>query len=332
MSSVSFSISSRSSSSITARVKWVPDSSKFTYRAKVSAGGHTAYASLGSSGTSYGSATVSGLSSNTSYTVSVLIQWNDGGGWRDGEASDSGSVMTYSADPYVRSASYSGGYVTISWTQSQGGGASTIHGRVFVSDGSTTIASADVSSVSSSNSTRVYTGTLKPGTYYANALSWNSAQEYDDYYSAYGTKVSFVVASYLLWSWTMASESFNASDDAQATSAQLSASYRAVTQRGKTTAFSWQVFNDLCRWVLQVLTQAGAGWSPTYAMPLATYIKSSDKTLTATKWNSLAYNAQRACSALGKTVSFTARSPGDKVYGSYFTTLVNNVNNAIKGV
>lgn len=330
MSSVSASITGRTSSSITVYVSWTPSSSAASYRARVTAGGRTAYISLGSSGTSGGSTTISGLSPNTSYSYSVLVQWNVGSGWQDGGASDSGSVTTYSTGPLVNSASYSGGYATVTWTQAQGGGASTISGRVFISDGSSTVASVDVTA-NNMNITRVNTGTLKGGTYYANVITWNSALNYDGRYAS-GSRVSFEIASYLLWSWSAANGSFNASAAATATLTQLNDAYTAITQHGKTTAFSWHIFNDLCHWVADLLSEAGGTWSDNYAALSGTYMTSSDKALTAIRWNSLSYNAQRAGSALGKTISFTARSKGDTVLGSYFTALVNNLNSAIEEV
>ena len=178
------------------------------------------------------------------------------------------------------------------------------------------------------NITRVNTSTLKGGTYYANVITWNSALNYDGGYAS-GSRISFEIASYLLWSWTATNGSFNASAAATATLAQLNDAYTAITQHGKTTAFSWRVFNDLCHWVADLISEAGGTWSGNYAVLSATYMSSNDKALTAIRWNSLSYNAQRAGSALGKTISFIARNKGDAVLGSYFTALVSNLNSVI---
>jgi hypothetical protein len=329
MSTVSASCSARTSSSVTMRISWTPDSSSFRYRALLTVGSRSTYVSLGNSGTSTGTATITGLSANTSYSWSVVIQYYDSS-WKTGGARDSGTIMTYNLSPVISSAAYSNGYVTVSWSQAHGGNASTISARVFVSNGSSTIASADVTAGGSGNnsySTRVSVGKLTSGTYYVNVISFNSAASYDGWYASAG-RVSFTVVTYMPWSWTKAADSYNESNGS-ASYSQLVSACSAVTGKGKISDFSHTVFNDLCRWVNAVLTQAGNAWSSSYASYSATLMTESDRVLTAVRFNSLSYNAKRACTALTKTISFTARAKGEKVSGSFFTALVNNLNSAI---
>lgn len=126
-------------------------------------------------------------------------------------------------------------------------------------------------------------------------------------------------SSLVLWYW-------NASNGS-ATATQTSNAYTAVTSKGYTTSFSYLVWNDMCNKVKEVLDKKGYAWNTDYGLTLSqTLMSSSDKVVTAARWNTLNYNVRRRYD----TSSFQAVSTGDIVYGSYFTSLMTTVNNWIR--
>lgn len=104
--------------------------------------------------------------------------------------------------------------------------------------------------------------------------------------------------------------------------------YAAVIGNGPLSDFSYTVWNSLCDKVQECLDRAGESWytyhgpnggyTPTYS---ATRMSSSDKTLTAARFNAVRGN-------IGSHVS-TGISPvskGDKVLGSYFIKIADALN------
>lgn len=118
------------------------------------------------------------------------------------------------------------------------------------------------------------------------------------------------------WSWT--------SSNGEATTVMTRNAYTAVTSNGYTTDFSYYVWNDMCAKVLEVREYAGYSWSSNYASYSATRMTSSDKEITATRFNSLRFNI----GALYST-GISEVSKGDIIYGSYFTTLMSKLNSLI---
>ena len=330
MSSVSASCIKRTSSSVTMRVSWTPSSSSFMYRANMTVGGSTQTYIWGTglTGTATHDFTFNGLISNANISWSVLIYYYDtsAGQWKPGTVSDSGTIMTWNSAPSVSNASYSNGSVTVNWSQPLGGGASPVSATIYIEKGSKSYTQAVTAS--SSNTTTITTGTLEAGTWHVSVESQNTAARYDKGYSSSNSGTFMVEEPYLKWSWTRASGSYNASLG-NATYSQVAAAYSAVTGHGNISDFNHTVFNDMCSWVNYILSKAGSLWSSLYASYSSTLTTSSSKVLTAVRWNSLAYNVQRACTAMGRTTSFTARARGDKVSGSFFTALVSNLNSAI---
>lgn len=115
------------------------------------------------------------------------------------------------------------------------------------------------------------------------------------------------------WSWTAS----NGSASATATRT----AHAAVTGRGKTTSFSYLVWNDMVDKVREILEAKGLSWDARFASYANTKMTSSDKVISAARFNSLRFNIGSHYSTGIDTVG-----RGDLVYGSYFTTLTNCVN------
>ena len=121
------------------------------------------------------------------------------------------------------------------------------------------------------------------------------------------------------WSWS--------SSNGSATAAQTAAAYRAITNNGFVSDFSYVVWNDMVSKVNNVLSASSGSWNSKYATYSETLIHSSDRTLTAEKFNSLRYNI-----GLGASTGIAEVSSGDTVYGSYFITIANALNTWIDSV
>lgn len=115
------------------------------------------------------------------------------------------------------------------------------------------------------------------------------------------------------WSWLASNGS--------ATAAQTQTAYNAVLDRGKVNAFSYLVWNDLVDKVYDYRTAKGHQWANNYASYANTRMSASNKTLTATKFNSLRYNIGSLYST-----GIAEVATGDPVYGGYFVTLADCIN------
>lgn len=115
------------------------------------------------------------------------------------------------------------------------------------------------------------------------------------------------------WSWT--------ASNGNASASLTQAAYSAVVNKTAVTNFSYLVWNDLCDKVKEILDATGGSWDSTYATYANTKMTSSNKTLTATKFNSLRYNIGSHYST-----GITDVYPNDDVLGSYFTKLASCIN------
>lgn len=125
------------------------------------------------------------------------------------------------------------------------------------------------------------------------------------------------------WTWTAQNTGGNA------TAQQTRNAYSAVTNNGTTNQFSYKVWNDMCEKVNEVLdAYSGGSWNNYYASFANTKMTASNKTLTATRWNSLRYNVGSHY-ATSNVRRIDEVDTGDRVYGWYFTVLMQCVNNWI---
>ncbi len=118
------------------------------------------------------------------------------------------------------------------------------------------------------------------------------------------------------WDW----ESAGATSDAT----QMKTAHNAVLYNGKTTDFSFYVWDDLCNKVNELLHYKGRTWDTFYATLLNTRMKYNDKELSALRFNSLRNNLDFAWGTGMDKVE-----PDDDVLGSYFIALANCINDCI---
>ncbi len=122
-----------------------------------------------------------------------------------------------------------------------------------------------------------------------------------------------------LWSWTASNGS--------ATDTQTQNAYAAVTNKTAVTNFSYLVWNDMVDKVKAVLDSTGESWSTNFATYAETRMSSSDKAITAKRFNSLRFNIGSHSST-----GITDRAKGDYIYGWYFTTLASSLNSWINSI
>lgn len=200
--------------------------------------------------------------------------------------------------------SYTDSSVTIAVTGIQSG--QTIRFYVREDPGNTTAADKSYTA-SATYMTRTLSG-LSPDTDYACSVKVDDSWIGTQYFTTESSSISVEE-----WSWS--------SSNGTATSSQTSKALSAVKNKGSLLNFSYLVWNDLVDKVKEVQDAKGKSWITKYASYSATKMSSSDKRLTATRFNSLRYNIGYYYST-----GIPEVSKGDIVYGYYFTTLANCIN------
>lgn len=123
-----------------------------------------------------------------------------------------------------------------------------------------------------------------------------------------------------LWDW-------NVSNGSNASVQQTKNAYTAITTKGSILNFSYTVWNDMVDKVKEILDETSSSWNSTYATYANTKMTSSNKTMTATRFNSLKYNID-----LHSSTGIATQSSGNIIYGSYFVTLANRINTWINAI
>ena len=169
---------------------------------------------------------------------------------------------------------------------------------------------SDLEEIDTSSRTVTISGLTPNTTYVINYYGYNSGGTGPYMDTAFLATTSGLID---YWSWT--------SSNGSASSTQTRNAYTAVTSHGYTEDFSYLVWNDLVDKVQEILDAEGEGWSTMYASYSATRMTSSSKTLTATRFNALRQN-------IGAHVAtgINEVSRGDRVYGDYFITLTDCIN------
>ncbi len=121
------------------------------------------------------------------------------------------------------------------------------------------------------------------------------------------------------WDWYSSNGTGGSSGNA--TASQTRAAYNAVTGKGKTSNFAYEVWNDMVNKVHEILSAKGLSWDNEFTSFSGAKMSSSNKVLTAAKFNSLRYNI-----GLHYSTGISTVSKGDTVYGWYFTTLTDCMN------
>ena len=117
-------------------------------------------------------------------------------------------------------------------------------------------------------------------------------------------------------------------DVGEAADIETMSAYNAITKQMETTEFSYKVWNDLCAKTREVRNARGgtSSWRSDFLSYSDTLMLSSDKILTAERFNSLRINigSMQDVSSIPYPVI-----KGGKVDGSYFLTLTNALNDEI---
>ena len=115
------------------------------------------------------------------------------------------------------------------------------------------------------------------------------------------------------WDW-------NASNG-YASANQTRTAYNAVTGQGYLSDFSYLVWNDIVDKVKEILDAIGEPWEAVYLSYSNTRMNSSDKAMTAARYNSVVY---QIWNYYGGT--FLSATQGGTIYGSLFTDLTARIN------
>ena len=164
----------------------------------------------------------------------------------------------------------------------------------------------------STKTTWTVTG-LEPETSYLAYLSWSTTTvgqgNYDSTTVITSSKPTFID----YWNWNQ--------NNGSATAALTRTAYNAIQNRGAVASFSYLVWNDIVDKVKEILDEVGDPWDTRYTTYSGARMSSSDRTLTADKFNSVSYNI-----GLRVSTGINTQYPGDIVYGDYFITLTDCIN------
>lgn len=174
------------------------------------------------------------------------------------------------------------------------------------------VSSFTFTEIPSSGTTKWMTKTgLKSGTRYSVSIEVEDlVTGWSNSWSARVTTDKILVSA---WNWS--------ASNGTATASQTKTAYDALINKGALSDFSYRVWNDMCSKVIEIENAAGLTWSTKYASYADTKMSSSDKVLTATRFNSLRYNIGRSYST-----GINEVASGDTVYAWYFTTLARCMN------
>lgn len=205
-------------------------------------------------------------------------------------------------------ASFSISYTDTSVTISVKGVSKGDRVRFFVrEDSGSEMTIADKIYTASSSSIKKHFSGLSPETDYACNVEIGEEWIGTQYFT---TEASISIDE---WSWT--------SSNGSASTKQTKSAYNAVTGNGDVNDFSYLVWNDMVDKVYEILDVSGSSWDSEYASYSSTKMSTSNKKLTALRFNSLRYNIGSHYST-----GISEVSRGDPVYGWYFTRLTNRIN------
>ena len=124
------------------------------------------------------------------------------------------------------------------------------------------------------------------------------------------------------WSWT--------NSNGTATAQQTQKAYTAITTKGYTTDFPYQVWNDMVDKVNEIIKYENGTWRTNYLTLEDTKMKYNDRDITAQRYNSLLNNIWAYC-GLADINQFSKYkvNTGDDVLGKYFTDIATYINNGI---
>lgn len=177
--------------------------------------------------------------------------------------------------------------------------------------------------------------------YYYQNLSQGKSYKFRVFYNAEESDSEYIYCDDVIdipialekWSWT--------SSNGSATTSQTKKAYTAITSQGKLTDFSYLVWNDMVDKAVEILDASGKTWltkndntGATYATATNTRMTSSDREMTALRFNSLKFQIGN------KIGTGTTDYPngiqdverGDKILGEYFVIFGSKLNDWIDKV
>lgn len=289
------------------RVRWKPaSSSSWTYNS-------SSYSSYSSSNTY----TITGLSASTAYDIEILVATDSSGS----------NATTVSMDSSVTTLPQPTANINITTI-----GETSVSGTITI-DSNYRYIQTKYKKVSDSTYT-YYPSTLTQRTESSWAFTITGLQEDTDYslnglvsatgdtsysYNILSSDISFHTLAPVTiepWSWTSANSSVNPSHTAEATASQTTAARDACQNKTAISNFKYQVWNDLVYKVSEARVAGdNTSWNNNYATLSNTLMTSSDRVLTATRYNSLRYNIDSVYSVPSE-YKISEVHTGDVVYGT----------------
>ena len=125
------------------------------------------------------------------------------------------------------------------------------------------------------------------------------------------------------WDWSKA----NISSSTGASASQTAAAYTALSNKSAVSEFSYKVWNDLVDKVVQVWHAQDSYFDTSILSYDATKMTSSDRIMTAARFNSLRNNVDKGLTSHNATTTgLNTVFPGNIVYAGYFLTLAKAIN------
>lgn len=181
------------------------------------------------------------------------------------------------------------------------------------SSGSTVISGPTAYSTSTS---KTFSG-LSPNTTYRVYISWSTSTTGMGFYDW----DSFTTANVDLEPWSWSENNGDAGDTLTV------GAYVAITDGGSTSNFNYLVWNDLVNKVMDAKDVAGYSWNTKYLTLGDTLMSSSDKTMTAARFNSVRYNI-----GIHQSTGLDEVASGDPCKGAYFSVLTTALNKWISSL
>lgn len=289
------------------RIRWKKSSeSSWTYDST----SYTAY----SSNKTY---IITGLSENTAYDIEILVAMDSSGKNETALAMDS-SVTTI-PQPAANINITTIGETSVSGTITIDSNYRYIQTKYKkVSDSTYTYYPSTLTQRTESSWAFTITGLQEDTDYSLNGLvSATGDTSYS--YNIRSSDISFHTLAPVTiepWSWTSANSSVNPSHTAEATASQTTAARDACQNKTAISNFKYQVWNDLVYKVSEARVVGGnTSWNTNYATLSNTLMTSSDRVLTATRYNSLRYNIDSVYSVPSE-YKISEVHTGDVVYGT----------------
>ena len=196
-----------------------------------------------------------------------------------------------------------------------------IEWRIYPS--TTVVATSYLGANVSSGGTTTITGLSPNTTYQISAeLFWTDGSTGD-----YLSKI--IISDPIKTSVTKPSEFSWFKSNGTATAEQTQKAYTAVTTKGKTTDFSYKVWNDIVDKVNEIHVYSNIEWFDNFNTLENTKMTSTDKEITANRYNSLLFNIWNYGITFVASFSTIQRKQGDEILGSYYIEIVNYINNLI---